>query len=74
MHWQVFLRLEKAEKDKLDAQTAAMSAARSMAEPGAISADQRRLVMDLYRLTATLKVCCCLIAVTLLKCLFPKSH
>ena len=53
---QVFLTLDKAEKDKLDAQNNAMALAKAMTGPGGqITSDQRQQVMDLYRLTAMLK-------------------
>lgn len=54
--FQVILRLDQSDKEKLSAQNSAMSAARSMADSGSVSPDQRRLVMELYRLTAQIKV------------------
>lgn len=62
---QVFLTLERAEKERIDKQSAAMDAARSMVaaagDGNAVSSclrqEQRKLIMDLYRLTAEVKVC-----------------
>ena len=59
---QVFLKLDKADKDRLERQTAALDAARSLAAGdgagdalGCLRQEQRRAVMDLYKLTAEVK-------------------
>ena len=62
---QVFLTLDKPDKDRIDKQSAAMDAARSMmaasgdesAASSCMRQEQRKLIMDLYRLTAEVKVC-----------------
>ena len=66
---QVFLKLDKADKDRLERQTAAMDAARSLAAGdgfgdalGCLRQELRRAVMDLYKLTAEVKaraLCLC---------------
>ena len=65
MH-QVFLKLDRNELDKLAKQSSAMEAARSMADRslgdfsggGQMRQEQQAAVMQLYRLTAEVKVCC----------------